>query len=109
MQTEGFVYDYSFGIAAVGPLSGDERILTVVGTCRSVQTVLFQVLTAAVALAARIDQTTDSRKISDLEFCYIRTDGNHLTNDLMTGHSRINCTTPVVSCSVKIAVANSAV
>src|SRR5690606_9079602 len=85
------------------------RIFTVISTGRTVQTVLLQILTAAVALTAGIYQTTNSGKVTYLEFSNIRTDRDYLTYNFMTGHSWINCTSPVIPCSVKITVANTAV
>ena len=72
-------------------------------------TVLFQPFFTVLAFTTTIYQTPYRRMVANFEFRNMTANAYNFTDDLMAWYTRINRTVPLISCSVKIGVANTTV
>ncbi|EHM53212.1 hypothetical protein HMPREF9080_01895 [Cardiobacterium valvarum F0432] len=107
-QHEGVADGDGFGVAAVGGLAV-VFVDAVVGTDEAVFAVLFEVVSAGLAVAAGIDEAANADKVARFVFADARTDAAHTANDFMTRHHGVYRATPVVARGVQVAVADAGV
>src|SRR5713101_3593055 len=100
-QHESFVDDDAVGIPAIRKTSA-MLVLTVVSEDSAVLAKLLQVLLAAFAGSARVDQAADPNNIAFLEFLDVGADFHHSPDDLVTRHAGVSRVMPLVTCLMQI-------
>jgi hypothetical protein len=84
-------------------------LITVIGACHSLITILFHLAVAAGTTAAGVNHYTNTYPITNCKLGYCRSNCHDFTNNLMTGYHRVLGSTPFISNLVQIAVTHPAI
>jgi hypothetical protein len=100
VQNKGFLDGYGLGIAAIGVFASENR--AVISSGETVLTVLLLALMAGKAMAATVNHTSNCRKVPDPEVLDFAPGFGHSTDNLVSGHRRVNGVFPFIARGMQI-------